>query len=189
VKVQSDRPQAGSVAEGGGNASLGAIGRLSMAVVIVGCRVGLTCGAGQGACREVGSEGFEAKHRAVADIGEPVGTIQMMPSLHYGGEGNTWGIWTQQGVCGRRGGKVLCVTPGGLVWSHSTELGSWAYKPRGEIVSEAVREVGVIHGTEEPRNNRNLGIVAVGAAAGGDSKGADLGKGSRWEWRSRWRVE
>jgi hypothetical protein len=29
-------------------------------VVIVGCRVGLIGGAGQGACREVGSEGFEA---------------------------------------------------------------------------------------------------------------------------------
>jgi hypothetical protein len=126
-----------------------------------GCRVALTGGAGQGAHREVGSEGFEAKHRAVAEIGEPVGPIQMMPSLHYGGEGNTWGIWTQQGVCGRRGGKVLCVTLGDLVRSHSTELGSWAYKPRGEIASDAVREVGVIHGTAEPRNNRNLGTVVV----------------------------
>ena len=93
-------------------------------VAVVGCRVVLTGGAGQGAHREVGSEGFEAKHRAVAETGEPVGPIQMMPSLHYGGEGNTWGIWTQQGVCGRRGGKVLCVTPGGLVWSRSTELGA-----------------------------------------------------------------
>jgi hypothetical protein len=118
-------------------------------------------GAGQGAHREVGSEGFEAKHRAVADIGEPVGPIQMMPSPHYGGEGNTWGIWTQQGVCGRRGGKVLCVTPGGLVRSRSTELGSWAYKPRGEIASDAVREVGVTRGTDEPRNNRNLGTVVL----------------------------
>ena len=125
----------------------------------VGCRVWLFGGAGQGACREVGSEGFEAKHRAVAEFGEPVGPIQAMPSLHYGGEGNTWGTWAQQGVCGRRGGKVLCVTPGDLVWSHSTELGSWAYKPRGEIAGDAVREVGVAHGTEEPRNNRNLGIV------------------------------
>ena len=89
--------------------------------VIVGCCVWLSGGAGQGAHREVGSEGFEAKHRAVAEIGEPVGPIQVMPSLHYGGEGNTWGTWTQQGVCGRRGGKVLCVTPGGLVRSCSTE--------------------------------------------------------------------
>jgi hypothetical protein len=127
--------------------------------VAVGCRVVLSGGAGQGAHREVGSGGFEAKHRAVAESGEPVGPIQMMPSPHYGGEGNTWGIWTQQGVCGRRGGKILCVTPGGLVRSRSTELGSWAYKPRGEIVSDAVREVGVARGTAEPRNNRNLGTV------------------------------
>ena len=119
MKVQSDRPQAGSVAEGGGNASLGAVRR--RATVTMGCRVWRSGGAGQGACREVGSEGFEAKHRAVADFGEPVGPIQVMPSLHYRGEGNTWGAWAQQGVCGRRGGKVLCVTPGGLVRSHSTE--------------------------------------------------------------------
>ncbi len=130
-------------------------------VAVVGCCVVLTGGAGQGAHREVGSEGFEAKHRAVADIGEPVGPIQMMPSPHYGGEGSTWGVWTQQGVCGRRGGKVLCVTPGDLVWSRSTEAGSWAYKPRGEIASDAVREVGVIRGTDEPRNNRNLGTVVL----------------------------
>jgi hypothetical protein len=88
--------------------------------VTVGCRGWPFGGAGQGACREVGSEGFEAKHRAVAESGEPVGPIQVMPSLHYGGEGNTWGAWAQQGVCGRRGGKVLCVTPGGLVRSCST---------------------------------------------------------------------
>lgn len=161
MKVQSDRPQAGSVAEGGGNASLGVVGRHGTVVVMVVCCVGLISGAGQGACCEVGSEGFEAKHRAVAENGEPVGPIQVMPSLHYGGEGSTWGAWAQQGVCGRRGGKVLCVTPGDLVWSHSTELGSWAYKPRGEIAGDAVREVGVIHGTAEPRNNRNLGTDAL----------------------------
>jgi hypothetical protein len=40
-------------------------------------------------------------------------------------------------------------------------LGSWAYKPRGEIVGDAVREVGVAHGTEEPRNNRSLGTDAL----------------------------
>ena len=127
--------------------------------VVDGCRVVLSVGAGQGAHREVGSEGLEAKHRAVAEIGEPVGPIQVMPSLHYGGEGNTWGTWAQQGVCGRRGGKVLCVTPGDLVWSRSTGLGSWAYKPRGEIAGDAVREVGVVRGTDEPRNNTSLGTA------------------------------
>jgi hypothetical protein len=151
-------------------------------MMVVGCRVVLSGGAGQGAHREVGSEGFEAKHRAVADIGEPVGPIQVMPSLHYGGEGNTWGIWTQQGVCGRRGGKVLCVTPGGLVRSYSTEWGSWAYKPKGEVASDAVREVGVVHGTAEPRNNRNLGTVVLMRRRAVTHKGTDPGKGPRWEW-------
>jgi len=158
-------------------------------VAIVGCRVCLNGSAGQGAHREVGSEGFEAKHRAVAEIGEPVGPIQVMPSLHYGGEGSTWGTWAQQGVCGRRGGKVLCVTPGGLVRSRSTELGSWAYKPRGEIASDAVREVGVTRGTAEPRNNRNLGTVVFVRRRAVSQKGIVLGKGSRWKWRIGCDVE
>ena len=177
MKVQPDRPQAGSVAEGGGNASPGVVGRVDAVVVIVGCRVGLNGGAGQGAHREVGSEGFEAKHRAVADIGEPVGPIQVMPSPHYGGEGSTWGTWAQQGVCGRRGGKVLCVTPGGLVWSRSTGLGSWTYKPRGEVVGDAVREVGVTRGTDEPRNNRNLGTVVLVRRRAMTQKASSRGRG------------
>ena len=92
---------------------------------------------------------------------------------------------TFEGVCGRRGGKVLRVTPGGLVRSRPTGLGSWAYKPRGEVAGDAVREVGVTRGTAEPGNNRNPGTPwdrRVGAAAGGDPKGVDLGKESRWEW-------
>ena len=182
VRVQPDRPQAGSVAEGGGNASLGVVGRWD--AVAVGWRVLSAVDAGQGAHREVGSEGFEAKHRAVAEFGEPVGPFQMMPSPHYGGEGNTWGIWTQQGVCGRRGGKVLCVTPGGLVRSRSTGQGSWAYKPRGEVAGEAVREVGVTHGTAEPRKNRNLGTVVVVRRRAVTQKASTWGRGhgGNGEW-------
>ncbi len=136
-------------------------------------------GAGQGACREAGSEGFEAKRRAVAEYGEPVGQIQVMPSLHYGGEGSTWGTWAQQGVCGRHGGKETCVTPGGFVPSRSTELGTWAYKPRGEVAGNAVREVGVTRGTREPRNNRNLGIVSLWGGGAATQKASCRGKGSR----------
>jgi hypothetical protein len=158
-------------------------------VAVVGCRVVLTGGAGQGAHREVGSEGFEAKHRAVAESGEPVGPIQVMPSLHYGGEGNTWGIWAQQGVCGRRGGEVLCVTPGGLVWSHSTGLGSWAYKPQGEIVGDAVREVGVTRGTEEPRNNRNLGTAVMVRRQVVTQKASTWGRGHGGNGRAEVSVE
>ena len=96
-------------------------------------RRGVAAGcAGQGAHREVESEGFAAKRRTVADIGEPVGQVQVIPSRHYGGEGNTWGAWAQQGVCGRHGAKVPCVTPGGLVRSPPTGMiqekkpGAWA---------------------------------------------------------------
>src|SRR5215212_2406672 len=88
-----------------------------------------------------------------------------------------WGAWAQQGVCGRRGGEVLCVTPGGLVWSHSTELGSWAYKPRGEIAGDVVREVGVAHGTAEPWNNRNLGIVVCVRRRAVTQKASTWGRG------------
>ena len=141
-------------------------------------------GAGQGAHREVGSEGFEAKRRAVADQGEPVGQIQVMPSLHYGGEGSTWGAWTQQGVCGRHGGKGARVTPGGLVRSRSTGLGTWAYKPQGEVAGEAVREVGVTRGTQEPGKSKSPGIVPVWDGGAATQTAPSRGKGSRRVWRA-----
>jgi len=136
--------------------------------------------AGQGAHREVGSEGFAAKRRAVAEQGEPVGQIQAMPSLHYGGEGSTWGAWTQQGVCGRHGGEGACVTPGGLVRSRPTGSGTWAYKPQGEVAGDAVREVGVTRGTREPGKNTSPGIVPGRAvAARGSGRGGDGGGDGR----------
>ena len=143
--------QAGSVAKGGGNASLGAAAGT--------VRCSMSCRAGQGAHREVGSEGFAAKRRAVAECGEPVGQIQAEASLHYGGEANTWNAWTQQGVCGRHGVKAARVTPGGLVRSRSTERVGGRISRRGEIAVDAVREVGVIHGTGEPENNIHSGTA------------------------------
>jgi hypothetical protein len=150
-----------------------------------GCVLGLLWPdrAGQGAHREVGSEGFEANRRAVADEGEPVGQIQVMPSLHYGGEGSTWGAWTQQGVCGRHGGKATRVTPGGLVRSRSTGLGTWAYKPQGEVAGDAVREVGVAHGTREPGKSKSPGTVPVWGGGTATQKASSRGKGSRWAGR------
>jgi len=147
------------------------------------CSLRLEC-AGQGAHREVGSEGFEANCRAVAEVvGEPVGQIQVIPSLHYGGEGSTWGAWTQQGVCGRHGGKATRVTPGGLVRSRSTGLGTWAYKPQGEIAGDAVREVGVTHGTQEPGQNKSPGIISLWDGGMATQKAPSRGKGSRWTGR------
>jgi hypothetical protein len=136
--------------------------------------------AGQGAHREVGSEGFAANRRAVAEIGEPVGQIQVMPSLHYGGEGSTWDAWAQQGVCGRHGGKGTRVTPGGLARSRSTGLGTWAYKPRGEVAGDAVREVGVAHGTREPGKSKSPGIAPARGGGTATQKAPSRGKGSRW---------
>lgn len=174
MKVQPDRPQAGSVAKGGGNASPG-VAEGSVAMIVAWHRGAEVCCAGQGAHREVGSEGFAAKRRAVADDGEPVGQIQVIPSRHYGGEGSTWGAWTQQGVCGRHGGKVPCVTPGGLVRSRPTGSGRWAYKPVGEVAADAVREVGVTRGTGEPRTNISLGTVP--ARGGGRRSKRRRGRG------------
>jgi hypothetical protein len=145
--------------------------------------------AGQGAHREVGSEGFEANRRAVAKaVGEPVGQIQVIPSLHYGGEGSTWGAWTQQGVCGRHGGKATCVTPGGLVRSRPTGSGTWAYKPPGEVAGDAVREVGVTHGTQEPGNSKSLGIVLLWDDGTATQKAPSRGKGSRWTGQPTRRI-
>jgi len=72
---------------------------------------------GQGAHREVGSEGFEAKHRAVAEQGEPVGQSpgETEPALRR--RRKYLECWAHQGVCGRHGAKGTCVTPGGLVRS------------------------------------------------------------------------
>ena len=164
--------QAGSVAKGGGNASLGAAAGT--------VRCSMSCRAGQGAHREVGSEGFAAKRRAVAECGEPVGQIQAEASLHYGGEANTWNAWTQQGVCGRHGVKAARVTPGGLVRSRSTGPGTWAYKPSGEVAGDAVREVGVAHGTQEPGKSKSPGIVPVWGGGMATQTAPSRGKGSRW---------
>jgi hypothetical protein len=157
VEVQSDRPRAGSVAEGGGNASLGAVGRWD--AVAVGWRVLLIGGAGQGAHREVGSEGFEAKHRAVADswrTGRP-DPDDAEPAL-WGRRKYLGRLDTTRCVRAARWESSLCY-PGRSRTVLLDGVGSWAYKPRGEVASDAVREVGVVHGTEEPRNNRNLGIA------------------------------
>ena len=150
--------------------------------------------AGQGVHREVESEGYEAKRRAVAETGEPVGQIRVIPSLHYGGEGSTWNALTQQGVCGRHGGEETCVTSGDLLRSRPTWMGNWAYKPQGEIAGDAVGEVGVVSGTHEPQNNRNCGTVSfVGQRAGGP-KDVGQGEGATLEMAngvrrqaSRWR--
>jgi len=170
-------PKRGPKPTGGGNASPGAGRRRRHVNQRSRC-------AGQGARREAGSEGFAANRRAVADVGEPVGQIQVMPSLHYGGEGSTWDAWAQQGVCGRHGGEGARVTPGGLARSRSTGPGTWANKPQGEIAGDAVREVGVIHGTREPGQSKSPGTVPARDGGAATQKAPPRGKGSRRVWRA-----
>ncbi len=134
--------------------------------------------AGQGAHREVGSEGFAVNHRAVAEQGEPVGQNP--------GE-------TEPAVWRRR--KYLeCLDASRCVraarWERNTRYpgrsrtvpcltgtGTWSYKPSGEVDGDAVREVGVTRGTHEPRKNTNLGTVSSERRRAGDPKGVSQGKG------------
>jgi len=75
------------------------------------------CSGGQGVHREVESEGFAEKHRAVAKGATPQANRSAKDgtrsSLHYGGEGALIHP-SHQGVCGRHGVEDQCVTPGGL---------------------------------------------------------------------------
>jgi hypothetical protein len=58
-----------------------------------------------------------------------------------------------------------------------TGMGTWAYKPDGEVAGDAVREVGVPRGTHEPGNNINPGIAFSERGRAGDPKG--VGQGER----------
>ncbi len=142
--------------------------------------------AGQGAHREVGSEGFAVDHRAVAEQGEPVGQNP--------GE-NRAGTMAAKEILGAPGCIKVCAG-GTVAQEHAlprevsygptpTGSGTWTYKPLGEVVGDAVREVGVTRGTQEPRNNTSLGTssrtipvckraVALGIADSGSSIGLAL---------------
>lgn len=172
LKSSRTVPRAGSVAKGGGNASPGD-GLLGDREVMEVFREDV---AGQGAHREVGSEGFAAKRRAVAEQGEPVGQIQATPSRHYGGEGNTWGAWTQQGVCGRHGGEGARVTSGDLVRSRPTGRvsGRISRKAKSQGCRARSRSDPRYSGTEEKQKPRDR---PPRGAVGGNPKGADQGEG------------
>jgi hypothetical protein len=150
--------------------------------------------AGQGAHREVGSEGFAAKRRAVAEQGEPVGQSpgETEPALR------------------RRRKYLECLGASGCVRAARRERsmrypgrsrtvpcptgrGTWAYKPPGEVAGEAVREVGVTRGTHEPGTSTSPGTVLLVGRRAATQTAPTRGKGSRWEmasrvgdWASRW---
>ena len=128
------------------------------------CLLRLDC-AGQGARREVGSEGFEANCRAVAEL-----------TANRSARSRRYRACTMEAkeVLGEPGRNKVCA--GGTAGKQHalpreisygpgpTGPGSWAYKPSGEIAGDAVREVGVTHGTQEPGKSKSLGIVPVWTA-------------------------
>jgi hypothetical protein len=134
--------------------------------------------AGQGAHREVGSEGFAANHRAVA---EPRRTGR--PKSRR----NRAGSMAVKEILGVPGCIKVCA--GGTVGQEHalprevsyglipTGMGTWSYKPSGEVDGDAVREVGVTRGTQEPRKNTNLGTVSSERRRAGDPKGVSPGEG------------
>ena len=104
---------------------------------------------GQGVHREVESEGFAEKYRAVIEGATPLMNRSAKggarSSLHYGGEGVLIHP-PYQGVCGRHGTEDSCVTPGGLV-RFSSGIGISDPISNREMGSDAERVVGQLHST------------------------------------------
>ena len=142
--------------------------------------------AGQGAHREVGSEGFAAKHRAVAEQGEPVGQSpgETEPALwrrrkyleHLG---------APRCVRTARCERNMCYPGRSRTVPLPTGTGTWAYKRQGEVAGDAVREVGVVSGTHEPGKNKSPGTVPSVARRAVTQKAPTRGKGPRREMANR----
>jgi hypothetical protein len=145
--------------------------------------------AGQGARREVGSEGFEANRRAVAELAANRSarsrryracTTEAKEVLGEPGRNKVFA----GGTVGKQHALPREVSYG----PGSTGLGTWAYKPLGEIAGDAVREVGVTHGTQEPGKSKSPGTVPLWDGGTATQKASSRGKGSRWAGRSSWGV-
>jgi hypothetical protein len=137
--------------------------------------------AGQGAHREVGSEGFEANRRAVAELSANRSarsrryracTMEAKEVLGEPGRNKVFA----GGTAGKQHALPREISYGpGL-----TGLSTWAYKPSGEVAGDAVREVGVTHGTQEPGKSKSPGIVPVWGGGMATQTAPSRGKGSRW---------
>jgi hypothetical protein len=104
---------------------------------------------GQGAHREVGSEGYEEKYRAVVEGATPKTNRSAKggtrSSLHYGGEGALIHP-PHQGVCGRHDMEEQHVTSGELMqFAGGTAISGPISE--SEKVSEAVSVVGLSSST------------------------------------------
>ena len=140
--------------------------------------------AGQGAHREVGSEGFEANCRAVAEL-----------TANRSARSRRYRACTTEAkeVLGEPGrNKVFAGGTAGKQHALPREIsygpgptgpGTWAYKPSGEVAGDAVREVGVAHGTQEPGKSKSPGIAPVWGGGMATHTASSRGKGSRWTGR------
>jgi len=135
-------------------------------------------GAGQGAHREVGSEGFAANHRAVAEQGEPVGQSpgETEPALRRRRKYLEC-LGASRCVRAARWDRSMRYPGRSRTVRGSTGSGTWAYKPSGEVAGDAVREVGVTRGTHEPGKSKSPGTTPIEGWRGGDPKGAVQGEG------------
>jgi hypothetical protein len=138
--------------------------------------------AGQGAHREVGSEGFAANHRAVAEQGEPVGQNpgETEPALWRRRKYLEY-LDASRCVRAARWERNMRYPGRSRTVPLLTGTGTWSYKPKGEVDGDAVREVGVTRGTHEPRQNKSLGTVSSERRRPVAQKATVRGKGSRRE--------
>lgn len=149
----------------------------------VSCSLRSEC-AGQGAHREVGSEGFEANCRAVAELA----ANRSARSRRY--RACTTGAKEVLGEPGRN--KVFAGGTAGKQHALPREIsyglgptgpGTWAYKPQGEVAGDVVREVGVAHGTQQPGKSKSPGTVPVWGGGTATQTAPFRGKGPRWTGR------
>jgi hypothetical protein len=147
------------------------------------CSLRLEC-AGQGAHREVGSEGFEANCRAVAELTANRSARSRRYRACITEAKEVLGEPGRNKVfAGGTAGKQHALPREVSYGPGSTGLGTWAYKPLGEVAGDAVREVGVTHGTQEPGQNKSPGTVSLWGGGTATQKASFRGKGSRWAGR------
>ena len=140
--------------------------------------------AGQGAHREVGSEGFEANRRAVAELSANRSARSRRYRACITEAKEVLGEPGRNKVfAGGTAGKQRALPREISYGPGPTGLGTWAYKPSGEIAGDAVREVGVTHGTQEPGQNKSPGIISLWDGGMATQTAPSRGKGSRWTGR------
>ena len=139
--------------------------------------------AGQGAHREVGSEGFAANHRAVAEQGEPVGQNpgETEPALRRRRKYLEC-LGASRCVRAARWERGMRYPGRSRSLPHPTGSGTWAYKPAGEVAGNGLREVGVASGTHEPGKNKSPGTALSEGRRAATQKASTGGRGHAGRW-------